>query len=134
MQKKKIPYYALKERCNFSPKTNLYGWIYIHWKNECLKKRSAELRVAQQRIIQRHWRTASLLLLLLLLLLLFYWQWLINVYIVIKLRFVVAIGNCSIRAEGIGGISSNKNFDSLFLSKNLHNFYECLQYGSNKNY
>ena len=42
--------------------------------------------------------------------------------------------NFSMRKGGLREISRNNNLVSLFLSKNLNNFYEFLQYGLNKNY
>ena len=73
----------------------------------CLIKHLAELRAAQ-------WRIIIFLLTITL----------INDYIAINSKIVVAIGNFSI--GGFGEISRNKNFVSFFLSNNK--FYECLQY------
>ena len=63
--------------------------------------------MVQKRIIQRHKRTEWLLLCLLTITL-------INIYIVIKLRVVAAVGNFSIRAGGGGGGFRETNFVPLF--------------------
>ena len=55
---------------------------------------------------------------------------------VIWLKFGVAIEHFSLGGGGGGGgIGRNvekKNVVFHFLSNNIHNFYECLQWGSNK--